>query len=428
MVIKGNNSFKPIIVDDEGNAKVVDEFTDLNTPKESNKAETSSTVNKTATTTTPSASTTPAATSSTSSSRGSYVESDLVKQAQAALQAHLNSAPGAYQSQWQAQMDEIMNAYRNREDFQYDLDSDALYQQYADQYALKGQLAMMDTMGQAAAMTGGYGNSYAATAGNQAYQSYLQQLNDVVPELSAMAYDRYQQEGEDMLNEYSLLSDRESSDYAKYQDQLNKYYTDLDYLANRYDSERAFDYGSYQDQIAYDQWREEMDFQKGQYADSLKAASKNTVGDYTGNPSNPETVDDETIGNANVDLSGIRTKLDGMKSNAAAEAYLEQQEASGVIDHETALKLMSEYMDVNEAYDDKGNISYSSMVKSTSGWSVADDGGVNWFWGVDNNARVEAPNGEIIRLDNLVDKLVSEGMEKSDAKSYVKKLQKNLGI
>lgn len=356
----------------------------------------------------------PSASTNTSYSRGSYVASDLVNQAQAALQAHLNNAPGAYQSKWQTQIDGILDAYRNREDFQYDLDSDALYQQYADQYALKGQLAMMDTMGQAAAMTGGYGNSFAATAGNQAYQSYLQQLNDVIPELSAMAYDRYQQEGEDMLTEYSLLSDREDSDYAKYQNDLNRYYTDLDYLANRYDSERAYDYSVYQDQIAYE--------------DSKKAVVNNTGGNYTGNPG---VVDDKTGGNntgANVDLSGIRAKLDGMKSNAAAEAYLEQQEASGVIDHETALKLMSEYMDVNEAYDDNGNISYSSMVKSTSGWSVADDGGVNWLWGVDNNARVEAPNGEIIRLDNLVDKLVAEGMKKSDAKSYVKKLQKNLGI
>lgn len=353
----------------------------------------------------------PSASTNTSYSRGSYVASDLVNQAQAALQTHLNNAPGAYQSQWQTQINDILNAYRNREDFQYDLDSDALYQQYADQYALKGQLAMMDTMGQAAAMTGGYGNSYAATAGNQAYQSYLQQLNDVIPELYGMAYDRYKQEGEDMLTEYSLLSDRESADYEKYQNDLNRYYTDLDYLANRYDSERAYDYSVYQDQLAYE--------------DSKKDVVNNTVYDKNGNPI---TVDDKTGGSANVDLSGIRAKLDGMKSNSAAEAFLERQEAAGAIDHETALQLMAEYMDVNEVYDDNGNISYSSMVKSTSGWSVADDGGINWFWGVDNNARVEAPNGEIIRLDNLVDKLVAEGMKKSDAKSYVKKLQKNLGI
>ena len=357
----------------------------------------------------------PPASTNTSYSRGSYVASDLVNQAQAALQTHLNNAPGAYQSQWQTQINDILNAYRNREDFQYDLDSDALYQQYADQYALKGQLAMMDTMGQAAAMTGGYGNSYAATAGNQAYQSYLQQLNDVIPELYGMAYDRYKQEGEDMLTEYSLLSDRESADYEKYQNDLNRYYTDLDYLANRYDSERAYDYSVYQDQLAYE--------------DSKKAVINNTVYDKNGNPI---TVDDKTGVTPAAIPDEYKAKAATFTNNDALANWAYGLADSGSITEEQADQLIAAYMDHNEKYDTKADgsrtISYSSMVKSTSGWSVADDGGVNWLWGVDNNARVEAPNGEIIRLDNLVDKLVAEGMKKSDAKSYVKKLQKNLGI
>ena len=407
MVIKGNNSFKPIIVDDEGNAKVVDEFTDLNTPTESNKAENTTTVNKTETTTTPSVST---PTVTTSSSRGSYVESDLVKQAQAALQAHLSNAPGAYQSQWQAQMDEIMNAYRNRDDFQYDLDSDALYQQYADQYALKGQLAMMDTMGQAAAMTGGYGSSYAATAGNQAYQSYLQQLNDVVPELYGMAYDRYQQEGEDMLTEYSLLSDRESSDYAKYQDELNKYYTDLDYLANRYDSERAFDYGSYQDQIAYDQWREEMDFQKGKYSDSLKATSNNT-----GNPSNPGTVDDNGGNDTSAIPASIISKAATFTHNDDLASYLDGLVEAGSITEAQADALYAE------------NMTPAQVSLKDRTWKLVDGGGPNWFWGIDNNAKVKDNYGNEYELSKLKKALESEGMSKDEAKEYVLNLQKKLG-
>ena len=71
------------------------------------------------------------------------------------------------------------------------MNSDALYQQYRDLYTQQGQMAMMDTMGQAAAMTGGYGNSYAQTAGQQMYNQYLGKLNEVVPELYQQAYNRY---------------------------------------------------------------------------------------------------------------------------------------------------------------------------------------------------------------------------------------------
>lgn len=336
----------------------------------------------------------PSASTNTSYSRGSYVASDLVNQAQAALQAHLNNAPGAYQSKWQTQIDGILDAYRNREDFQYDLDSDALYQQYADQYALKGQLAMMDTMGQAAAMTGGYGNSYAATAGNQAYQSYLQQLNDVIPELYGMAYDRYQQEGEDMLTEYSLLSDRESSDYAKYQDDLNRYYTDLDYLANRYDSERAYDYSVYQDQLAYE--------------DSKKDVVNNTVYDKNGNPI---TVEDET---GDIPAS-IISKAATFTHNDDLASYLDGLVEAGSITEAQADALFAENMTPVQV----------SLKDRT--WKLVDGGGPNWFWGIDNNAVVIDNYGNEYELSKLKKALESEGMKPAEAKEYVLNLQKKLG-
>ena len=46
---------------------------------------------------------------------------------------------------------------------------------------------MKDTMGQAAALTGGYGSSYAESSAQQQYDAYLQQLGDIVPELAGKA-------------------------------------------------------------------------------------------------------------------------------------------------------------------------------------------------------------------------------------------------
>lgn len=79
-------------------------------------------------------------------------------------------------------------------------------------------MAMQDTMGRAAALTGGYGNSYAQRVGQQTYQGYLQGLNDKVPELYQLALDKYNQETSDLYNQYSLLGQRENQDYGRYRD------------------------------------------------------------------------------------------------------------------------------------------------------------------------------------------------------------------
>lgn len=125
----------------------------------------------------------------------------------------LNTGSNGNQAQLQALLDQILN----RPNFKYDLDSDMLYQQYRDQYQRLGQQAMQDTMGQAATMTGGYGNSYAATAGNQEYQQYLTQLNNIVPELYDRAYNRYNQDYQALMDQYSLLMGAQ-----QYQDQQNQ--------------------------------------------------------------------------------------------------------------------------------------------------------------------------------------------------------------
>ena len=60
----------------------------------------------------------------------------------------------------------------NRKEFSYDLNGDMLYQQMKDQYQVLGKTAMQDTMGEAAALTGGYGNTYAQSVGQQTYDEY----------------------------------------------------------------------------------------------------------------------------------------------------------------------------------------------------------------------------------------------------------------
>jgi hypothetical protein len=154
---------------------------------------------------------------------------------------------GNKQSTWQASLDDAIGKILNREKFSYDLNGDALYQQYKDKYITQGQQAMMDTMGQAQAMTGGYGNSYAQMAGQQAYQGHLQQLNNAIPELYQLALGRYQAEGDDLVNRYAILSAQEGKDYDRAQ------------------NEKAFEYQQGRDQIADKQWQAEFDEAIRQY-------------------------------------------------------------------------------------------------------------------------------------------------------------------
>ena len=269
---------------------------------------------------------------------GAYKPSDAVLAAEQLLQQQLANKPGAYESAWSAQLNDTINKILNREKFSYDLNGDALYQQYKDKYIQQGQMAMMDTMGQAAAMTGGYGNSYAQSVGQQAYQGQLQNLNDIVPELYQMALDQYNNEGQNLLNQYSMLGAQEEQDYGRYRDQMGDYLTELDRLTNdaRYKGEQ--DYGKWADDRAYSQWEAEFNEAKRQYDEqygSKASKSSNVGGNYTG-------YDNGNVDSANIqkmqelmEMEGADGKW-GPKSQATAEKFF------GTSDPDEAYKIYLE--------------------------------------------------------------------------------------
>ena len=162
---------------------------------------------------------------------------DRLQQSQAALDSHLTTKPGAYQSKYKGQIDRVMQNITDRKPFQYDVNGDALYQQYKDRYTQMGRQAMQDTMGQAAALTGGYGNTYAQNVGQQAYGAYMQGLTDKIPELYQLALDKYDRDATLEKEKYSVLKDADATDYGRWGDRLNQWNTDRGYLSGRADTE-----------------------------------------------------------------------------------------------------------------------------------------------------------------------------------------------
>lgn len=129
------------------------------------------------------------------------------------------SAP-TYNPQYDAQIDELLNKLLNREEFSYNEELDPLYQQYKDLYTKQGQLAMEDTMGQAAALTGGYGSTYSQAVGQQMYNAYLQKVTEMLPEFYDRAYGKYRDEGQNMKDLYGMYIDRDQVDFQRYQQEV----------------------------------------------------------------------------------------------------------------------------------------------------------------------------------------------------------------
>ena len=198
-----------------------------------------------------------------------YQRSDRVNEYYNKTRNLEKNKPDEFESKYEDQISSILDNIMNRPKFSYtseDMVNDDLYKMYRDQYMRQGNLAMRDTMGNAAALTGGYGNTYASAAGQQAYDNYVAQLNNKALDFYDRAYQRYADEGQNLYNQMNVVTGLDNTDYQRYRDGVNDYYNDLNYYNGRYNQEYGYDYGEYQDRVAADQWAQEFAFQKQQAA------------------------------------------------------------------------------------------------------------------------------------------------------------------
>ena len=159
--------------------------------------------------------------------------------------------PGEFVFADQTLLDMTQQAIRDRGAFAYDPNADALYRRYKDSYITQGKQAMEDTMGQAASMTGGYGNSYAQTAGQQAYQGYLQELNDVLPQLEALAYEKYSDETDRLREDYQMLAAERESALDVHQAAQKQYNTQMENLQEQYQDALAHQDDEFMKMVTY---------------------------------------------------------------------------------------------------------------------------------------------------------------------------------
>lgn len=161
----------------------------------------------------------------------------------------LKDDKSGYQATINALLGDIMGAK-----FTYSAEDDPRYA-LAQEYARD---AMKNQMAESAALSGGYGNSYAATAGQQVYDDYMEKA---AYDLEDRAYSRFQDAQAERYNRLSLLRDLDETAYSRAQaERSDQYQRERDALSDaRYDRE-------YADSRADTAWSQNMT--ERQYEDS----------------------------------------------------------------------------------------------------------------------------------------------------------------
>ena len=180
-----------------------------------------------------------------------YNPGQAAQQAQQNMQNVQAQKPQGYNSKWAPQMENILQQIQNPNEFKYEFNADNLFKYYADLYAQNGKQASMDAMGQAAALTGGYGNSYGQQVGQQTYQEYLRPLYDIGLDLRDRAYQQYQDQIANNKDAYQLMADAENRDYGMYRDTMGDWENERAYATDQYNTERNFDYNAYSQGLDY---------------------------------------------------------------------------------------------------------------------------------------------------------------------------------
>jgi len=158
-------------------------------------------------------------------------------------------------------INDIMSQIENRPQFSYDFNTDPLFQNALQGAMSAGQTAMQDTIGQASALTGGYGSTYATSAGNQAYNELIKGAYDALPDYYGIARNAYDQEGQDL---YSRLGMYQTADETEYGRLTNAYGLNLDNANRIYGQE----YDNYWQTKNFNensrQWAAEMNYKQAQ--------------------------------------------------------------------------------------------------------------------------------------------------------------------
>ena len=182
-------------------------------------------------------------------SQAGYQPNEAVQTAQQNMQNVQNMRPQTYNSKYSGALDSILAEIQNPKPFKYSFNDDELFKYYADLETQNAKKANINAQGQAAALTGGYGNSYGAAAGAQAYQEALLPLYERGMQLAQFARDNYDKDQQRPYDQLAALQGMDESDYGRYRDTMSDWRQDEQNARDVYENERNFGYNEYVDAL-----------------------------------------------------------------------------------------------------------------------------------------------------------------------------------
>lgn len=182
-------------------------------------------------------------------SQAGYQPNEAVQTAQQNMQNVQNMRPQTYNSKYSGALDSILQEIQNPKPHKYSFNDDELFKYYADLETQNAKKANINAQGQAAALTGGYGNSYGAAAGAQAYQEALLPLYERGMQLAQFARDNYDKDQQRPYDQLAALQGMDESDYGRYRDTMSDWRQDEQNARDVYENERNFGYNEYVDAL-----------------------------------------------------------------------------------------------------------------------------------------------------------------------------------
>lgn len=185
--------------------------------------------------------------------------------------------PADFESKYTQNIENLLNTIQNPEKFDLKTNDTykQLYDQYRESYMAQGDRAARDAAGAAAALSGGYGSSYSANAASQAYDNYLQALNDQNVNLYNMALSDYWNNRNDYYNQLNAVNNQDQTDYGRYRDKVGDWQTDRAYYAKQYQDFYGNDYQAYRDDVG------DYFTNRGYYADMANNAWNQDFSNYS---------------------------------------------------------------------------------------------------------------------------------------------------
>lgn len=308
------------------------------------------------------------------------------------LLAELSSGRTSYTDQ----INNLMSEISGREAFSYDMNTDTMFQNYLASMMQSGKSAMADTMGQASALTGGYGSTYATAAANGAYNQYIQDAYANLPDYYSMALDKYNMEGQNLYNQLEMYSVADENEYNRL---ANAYSMNLQNAANMYDQEYNNYWQTQNHNEAVRQYDEDMAYKYASLAQDQAQYEANLAYDLANSLGSSSK-----SGSSNITDSQRQGYLEeALKAyNTGGVEALEQYEAT-LPDNEQLIYDVEDYI-----------AEFGKLPEEKRTYTKTDDT-INWFWGSDDDDEVTDQYGNKYKLSDL---------EKFLSKEEIKKLTK----